>query len=288
MDISHIERIENILRNALGAIKIKETIMSTSKESSFRNICSFNHPNSLLLILILLVSTLTACDRHLVSEVFTPSLSGRTIHVNGNGSVSGEPDIATLYLGVSVERESVAEAREEAASAMTALIDSLKANGIEEKDIITQNFSIYPQYDYSEGERKLRGYRVNNTVQTKVRELDTLSDVIDDAAEAGGDSILLNSIQFMIEDTSPLQAQARTLAVKNAEAKALTIAEASGVTLGKPITITENSYYESPPIPYDVAETAFADDAERTPTPIVTGELTVTINVRVVYEIESD
>ena len=242
----------------------------------------------MLVILILLVSMLTACDGNLVSQVLKPSLSGRTINVNGIGSVSGEPDIATLYLGVSVSRDSVADAREEAASAMTALIDSLKGNGIAEKDIITQNFSIYPQYDYWEGERKLRGYRVNNTVQTKVRELDTLSDVIDDAAEAGGDNIVLNSIQFMIEDTTPLQEQARAMAVKNAEAKALTIAEAIGVTLGKPITITENSYYESPPIPYEVAEEAFADDAERTFTPIVAGELTVTINVTVVYEIESE
>ena len=262
--------------------------MSTSQEGSCWNSYSFNFRNCMLLFLILLVSTLTACDRNLVSQVFTPSLSGRTINVNGSGSVSGEPDIATLNLGVSVERDSVADAREEAASAMTALIDALEANGIAEKDIITQNFSIYPQYDYSEGERKLRGYRVNNTVQTKVRELDTLSDVIDDAAEAGGDSIVLNSIQFMIEDTTPLQEQARALAVKNAEAKALTIAEASGVTLGKPVTITENSYYESPPIPYADAESAFADDGRRTSTPIVSGELTVTISVTVVYEIESE
>ena len=262
--------------------------MSTTQEHPSPNILLSNTIKCLHVILILLVLSLTACDRNLVSQVLTPSLSGRTINVNGSGTVSGEPDIATLYLGVSVERDSVADAREEAASAMTALIDTLKANGIAEKDIITQNFNIYPQYDYSEGGRKLRGYRVNNTVQTKVRELDTLSDVIDDAAEAGGDNIVLNSIQFMIEDTTPLRAQARAMAVKNAEAKAITIAEASGVTLGKPITITENSYYESPPIPYDVAESAIADDGGRIPTPIVTGDLTVTINVTVVYEIESE
>ena len=262
--------------------------MSISQESSCRYTNSFNFQNCMLIILLLLVSALTACDSNLVSQVLTPSLSGRTINVNGSGSVSGEPDIATLSLGVSVERDTVADAREEAASAMTALIDSLKANGIVEKDIITQNFSIYPQYDYSKGERILRGYRVNNTVQTKVRELGTLGDVIDDAAEAGGNNIVLNSIQFMIEDTTPLREQARAKAVKNAEAKAITIAEASGVTLGKPITITENSYYETPPIPYAVEEAAFADDAERTPTPIVSGELTVTINVTVVYEIESE
>ena len=235
---------------------------------------------------LLIITTLTACDSQFAAKVLSPSPGARTIHVNGSGAVSGEPDIATLYLGVAVEKKTVAEAREEAASAMTALIDSLKANDIEEKDINTENFSIYPQYDYTEEGRVLRGYRVNNTVKAKVRDLDTLSDVIDDAAEAGGDNIVVNSIQFMIDDTTPLRTQARSLAVKDAEAKAQTLAEASGVVLGKPITITENTYYESPPIAFAAAEAAFADGAAKSSTPIVAGELTVTVNITIVYEIK--
>ncbi|MCY4402983.1 MAG: SIMPL domain-containing protein [Candidatus Poribacteria bacterium] len=234
---------------------------------------------------LILISTLTACDSHVASQLLSSSPSGRTIHVTGSGSVTGEPDIANLNIGVSVVRPNVADAREEAAMAMTGLIDSLKANNIDEKDINTQNFSIYPQYDYTEEGRKLRGYSVNNTVRVKVRDLTTLSDVIDDAAEAGGDSIVVNSIQFMIDDTTPLQSQARTLAVKNAETKAQTLADASGVLLGKPVTITESTYFESPPIPYAAEDAAFADEA-RTSTPISPGELTVTVNVTVIYEIE--
>lgn len=240
----------------------------------------------LLAISVLLISTLTACDTRFTSQLLSPPTSGRTIHVTGSGSVSGEPDIATLNVGVSVEKATVAEAREEAASAMTALIDSLKANDIDEKDINTENFSIYPQYDYSEGKRELRGYRVNNTVRAEVRELDTLSDVIDDAAEAGGDNIVVNSVQFMIDDTTEYRTQARSLAVKDAAAKAQTLADASGVTLGKPVTITENTYFESPPIAFAVAEAAFDEDSARSSTPIVPGELTVTVNITVVYEID--
>ncbi len=259
--------------------------MTTTKNYSFRftSLPIINY--CLIALTLLLLATLAACDTNVASQILSASPSGRTIHVTGSGSVAGEPDIATLNLGVSVEKLTVAEAREEAARAMTALIDSLIANNIAENDINTQNFSIYPQYDYSEGERKLRGYRVNNTVRAKVRELETLSDVIDDAAEAGGDSIVVNSIQFMIDDTTPLQTQARSLAVINAEAKAQTLADASGVVLGKPVTITENTYFESPPIQY-AAEAAFADDGARTSTPISPGELTITVNVTVTYEIE--
>ena len=165
---------------------------------------------------------LIGCDTQMVSPLLS-SPEGRTLHVTGSGSVVGEPDIATLNLGVSAEKASVEEAREIAASAMTTLIASLKENGVAEKDIQTENFSIYPQYDYKNNGRVLRGYRVNNTVSAKVRELETLSDVIDGAAAAGGDIVVVNSIQFMIEDSTALQTQARTLAVKNAEAKAQTL-----------------------------------------------------------------
>ncbi|MCY3740158.1 MAG: SIMPL domain-containing protein [Candidatus Poribacteria bacterium] len=232
----------------------------------------------------LLAIILTGCDPQIISPI-VPSPESRSIHVNGSGSVTGEPDIATLYLGVSVEKASVEEAREIAASAMTAVIASLKANDIAENDIQTENFSIYPQYDYTDEGRVLRGYTVNNTVSATARELESLSDIIDDAIGAGGDIVVVNSIQFMIEDPTPLQSQARALAVKNAEAKAKTLAEASGVILGKPITITETTRTAGPPIAF--AEAAeFAADEARSSTPIQAGELTVTINVSIAYEIE--
>ena len=233
---------------------------------------------------VLLAITLTGCESQIIGPLLHAQESGK-IHVTGSGSVVGEPDIATLNLGVSVEKKTVAAARESAAVAMTAVIDALKASGIAENDIQTERFSIYPQYDYTDNGRVLRGYSVNNTVSAKVRDLEGLSNAIDDAAEAGGDIIVVNSIQFMIEDTTPLQTQARSLAVKSAEAKALTLAEASGVTLGKPITITETSHATSPPIAY-AEEAAFAADTARSKTPIEAGELTVTVNVTVTYEIE--
>ena len=232
----------------------------------------------------LLAIILTGCEQQIVSPLLSSSVN-RSIHVTGSGSITGEPDIATLYLGVSVEKESVEEAREEAASAMTAVINSLKANNIAENDIQTENFSIYPRYDYTEEGRVLRGYRVNNTVSATARELDSLSDIIDDAIGAGGDIVVVNSIQFMIEDPTPLQAQARALAVKDAEAKAQTLAEASGVILGKPITIAETTHTVGPPVAYAEAAEFDADDG-RSSTPIAAGELTVTINVTIVYEIE--
>ena len=240
----------------------------------------------LIAISIALIATLTACDSRVTSQLLAPPPTERTIHVSGSGSVAGDPDIATLNIGVSVQKDTVAEAREVAAKAMSDLIKTLKANTIDEEDIKTQNFNIYPQYDWTEKGRVLIGYNVNNTVSATVRELDTLSDVIDDASEAGGDYVIVNSIQFSIDDPKPLQSQARSLAVKDAAAKAQTLAEASGVTLGKPITITENTYFVNPPVPYADAEALADDGAARTSTPIIPGELTITVNVSLIYEFE--
>ena len=89
----------------------------------------------------------------------------------------------------------------------------------------------------------------------------------------------------MIEDPTALQSQARSLAAKDAAAKAQTLAEASGVALGKPITITETTSGGLPPIAFAKTE-EFAADSARSSTPIEAGELTIVVNVTVVYEIE--
>ena len=240
--------------------------------------------NPLRVISPLLISALAACDVNIASDVVSPETGDRTIQVAGSGSVTGEPDLATLDLGVAVERETVAEAREAAASAMTAILTSLRANQVAEEDMQTGSLGIHPLYDYGDKGRTLRGYMVNNTVRVKVRKLDTLGEVIDDAADAGGNSIVINSIQFMIEDTTPLQTQARKLAVEDAEEKARTLAETSGAELGEPLSITESTWFQGPPSPFQ-AEEALAD-AARTSTPVLPGELTVTVAVTVVYRIE--
>ena len=233
---------------------------------------------------VLFAMALAGCEPQIIGPLLQSQESGK-IHVTGSGSVIAEPDIATLRLGVSVEKETVAEAREAAAAAMTGVLTSLKANDIADNDIRTERFSIYPQYDYTDDGRVLRGYSVNNTVSAKVRELESISDIIDDAAAAGGDIVVVNSIQFMVEDPTPLQAQARALAAKDAAAKAQTLAEASGVALGKPVAITETTSGGSPPIAFAKAE-EFAADSARSSTPIEAGELTVVVNVTVVYGIE--
>ena len=217
-------------------------------------------------------------------EVINREKTEKTVRVSGTGMVAGDPDVVVLSIGVSVERDSVKQARTEAAEAMTGVIESLKANGLLDTDIQTRYFSIHQRYDYSKGRREFRGYNVTNTVSAKIRDLDTVGNVIDDAAEAGGDLVEINSIRFTIEDPTKLKMQARVEAMQDAAAKAQTLATEGGVTLGKPISISESGDYY-PPGPINL-EFALAADAAAVETPIQSGQLQITVTVNVTYEIE--
>ncbi|RKU35311.1 hypothetical protein C6496_17025, partial [Candidatus Poribacteria bacterium] len=217
-------------------------------------------------------------------EVINREKTEKTVRVTGTGIVTDNPDVVVLSIGVSVERDSVKQARTEAAEAMAAVIESLKGNGLLDPDIQTQHFSIQQRYDYSKGQREFRGYSVTNTVSAKIRDLDTVGNVIDDAAEAGGDLVEINSIQFTIDDPTKLKMQARIAAMQDAQAKAQTLATEGGVTLGKPISISESEDYY-PPGPVSL-EFAFAADAAAVETPIQSGQLQITVRVNVTYEIK--
>ena len=217
-------------------------------------------------------------------EVINREKTEKTVRVTGTGMVTGTPDVVVLSVGVSVERDSVKQARADAAEAMTGVIESLKGNGILDEDIQTQHFSIHQQYDYLKGKREFRGYSVTNTASAKIRDLNIVGDVIDDAAEAGGDLVQINSIQFTIDDPTSLKMQARVAAMGNAQAKAQTLATEGGVTLGKPISISESEDFYAP---YPASlEFAFSDDAGAAVTPIQSGQLQITVIVNVIYEIE--
>ncbi len=206
------------------------------------------------------------------------------ITVTGEGKVTAAPDVALLTLGVSSLRPTVAEAREQAATALTAMIASMSANGVEEDDIQTQQLSIQPEYDYNNNETVLRGFRVSNTVTAKIRNIDDTTKVVDDAVTAGGDDTQIQSISFTIDDPKQLQEQAREQAVEDARAKAQTLAGASGVDLGEPITIVEGGGLQ-PPIPYQENFARGAADSAQAETPIQPGELDVIINVSVTWGI---
>ncbi|MQG77387.1 MAG: DUF541 domain-containing protein [SAR202 cluster bacterium] len=214
------------------------------------------------------------------------------IWVNGVGTVVTEPNITNLSLGVEASASTVTLARNEAATAMTAIVAFLTSNGVAERDIRTQSFNISPQYTFRErledgfrtNERVLTGYQVTNTVSVKVRELDQTGAILDGVVKAGGDLIRINGISFTVDDPSPLKVQARELAVQEAMKKAQELATLAGVGLGQLIFISETS---STPIFNRVeARGDFARAASFAATPISAGETQIQVSVQAVFAIQ--
>ncbi len=216
------------------------------------------------------------------------------IHVTGQGKVSIEPDLAVLNLGVETRGATVSEAREAAAAAMAAVMESLASEGVEDKDIQTSRFDINDDREWQEitengirtSKSVLVGYRVRNNLTVKVRDLDNVSAVIDGAAEAGGDAIRFNGLNFTAEDLSPVMTQLREDAVNDAKSKAQHFADLAEVGLGDLIFISDGTVAR--PLSRVYAESAaFAlSAAQAFDTGISRGELEVTMSVQTVFTIE--
>jgi hypothetical protein len=211
-----------------------------------------------------------------------PTETPRTISVMGTGRVTVTPDMATVTLGV-VERADTAQvAQERAAQKMAAVVDSIKKNGVAEKDIQTVNVSLNPVYDYSENTQKLIAYEANQTVAVKVRKLADTGSIIDEAVQAGASYV--GSITLSLADTTGAVKEARTLAVNDAKAKADQLASAAGVRVISVMTISESGGV--PPVPVVYREAGVAGADTKAMTPIEAGSQEITVDVSVVYEIE--
>ncbi len=203
------------------------------------------------------------------------------IWVTGQGKVSVVPDIVSLSLGIEAQAATVAEAQNQAAEAMDRVMTALTDNGVAEKDIKTQYYSIYPVRRWDDSKETLFGYRVTNTVTAKIRDIDRAGAIIDAVAEAGGDLTRINGISFSIDDPSAYQEEAREKAMADAKAKAEQLAALAGVTLGKPTYISEWGIQ----VPYPLAVMEAAVSAPAVSTPISPGEMDISLSVQVVYGI---
>ena len=221
---------------------------------------------------------LTACAGKTTVNNQPTETSGIT--VNGHGEVDVPPDIGFVSVGVQSTAASVAAARDAAADSADALVSSLKKNGVAEKDIQTTGLYIQPNYDYSKSTPRLTGYTVTNTVTAKVRKIDTMSKVVDDAVGAGGDSVRLQGVSFGVEDSDKAKQDAREKAMADAKSKAEALAKLGGVSLGKPVTIAETQGGSTVPSVADKAGGDFGSGSVSTPIQPGTNKVSVDVAVR--------
>lgn len=202
-----------------------------------------------------------------------------TIAVVGSGKVTVVPDMATIRLGVIVERPTAKAASQAAATAMTGVVAAIRKLGIDDKDIATSMVSLGPVYDNPQNASpKIRGYQLQNIVTVTVRKLDALSGVIDDSVAAGATSV--EGISFDVADRAAAEAKAREAAVKDAKAKADTLASGVGVRITGVASMSESV---STPIWYGQEFAGAAAPSKDASTPVLPGSTDVVITVSVSF-----
>jgi uncharacterized protein YggE len=205
-----------------------------------------------------------------------------TIAVSAEGKIFAKPDIGEINLGVTNEAKTVAEAQKKSTDAINKIMDFLKNSGIEDKDIKTTNYSIYPVYDYTERKQVLRGYSVSQSLDIKIRDLAKSGDIISGAANNGAN--VIGGLNFTIDDLDVVKEQARQEAIKKAQVKAKVLASELGIKLGKLVSFSESGGY---PIYYEKSMALGIGGGESVPSPsIPTGENEIIVSVNLVYKIK--
>ena len=207
-----------------------------------------------------------------------------TISIEGQGKVTAKPDIAQISLGVTTDADKVKVAQTQNSEKMNAIIDAIKAMGVDAKDIQTENYNLNPKYDWTNNIQKLTGYTVSQNVSVKVRDLDKVGDIISKAGELGSNQV--GGINFVIDDPKALEAQARDKAIDDARLKAKTLADKLGLTVVRVVSFSEYSIGVPTPVPYyAMAKDSMNSQAMAAPPSIEAGSQDVTANVNVTFEI---
>jgi len=158
----------------------------------------------------------------------------RSVTVTGQGKVTYNPDIAIVTLGVQIDKlAKPEEALNQLNNKVSGIIKAVKALGVTEENIQTQNYSLYPQYDYKDNISVVSGYNANQQIVIKVVDYDKnpskLSSVIAEASKAGANQV--NNLTFDASNMNDLKQAARIKAISDAKSKSDALASAAGVRL---------------------------------------------------------
>jgi uncharacterized protein len=215
----------------------------------------------------------------------SPTPPPRTITVTGQGEAQGAPDLARVTLGVEATGPTAKDAADRARTDMNKVFDALKAQGIADKDIRTSAYNIWSEQPphpqnapAATGEKPV--YHVSNDVALTIRDLAKTGAVLDAAVAAGANSAY--GVSFDLADHTAINSQAREAAVTDAHNKALELAKLTGVQLGDVISISEVATGGGPQPMFRTMAAA----SPNAPSPISPGELSVSLQLEIVYAIK--
>jgi len=214
-----------------------------------------------------------------------------TITVSGQGELTVVPDTVEFSFAVIKEAGEVEDAQEQVTKIMNGLLLYLGEFGVKEEDTKTTNYNISPRYDFSRqitpfppqpGKRELIGYEVAHFITIKVRSLDLVGSIIAELGKRGATN--LSQIRFTVEDEEVVKAEARKMAIEDAQEKAKILSKDLKVRIVKVVSFNESG---RSPFQRTFGTTALLESLDGGFIPeIPVGENTITSNVSITYSIE--
>ena len=205
-----------------------------------------------------------------------------TINVSATGEIFAKPDIAQISVSVVREAKTAIDAQNQNTEAMNKIVKFLKDSKIDDKDIKTTGYNIYPKYDYIERVGQvLKGYEVSQTLDVKVRKIDEAGKILSGVVERGANQV--GGINLAIDNEDALKREARQKAITEAKRKANDLEKDLGVNLGRLVSFSES--FGGGPVPlYGIMKAEGMGGAAVAPE-IPTGENKINVSVNLTYEI---
>jgi|SRR3989344_178082 len=234
----------------------------------------------------------------LTDQVTNTATNTNTVSFSGEGKVLAKPDIALVNLTILTEATTSKAAQDDNSKKSKAVIDFLKKQGVDEKDIKTVGYNINPKYSYPKplnpissyippdyyDNPKITGYQVNENIEVKIRDLVKVSLILDGVVSAGVNQV--GSLQFDIDDKEKLKKEAREKAVADAKKKADELEDQVDVNLGKIVNYTEGFNGWPAPMFYKAAELDSVGGRGGGGPEISAGQNEVVVNVTITYQIK--
>ncbi len=199
------------------------------------------------------------------------------ISTTAHAEVKVAPDRANIQISVQTRGETAAAAATENARKQKAVIDGLRALGIDAKDISTTGYNVYPEQRYEPNkEPVIVGYNVTNTLSVELKAINMVGPAIDAALAKGAN--MISSLQFYASNTEAARQEAIAMAVRKARADADAAARAAGGSIIGVLDITVGSFYAPIPRPMEL-KVRGAVAAQAADTPISAGDQTVGVDV---------
>ncbi len=219
----------------------------------------------------------------------------KTISVSGKGEVISIPDIASFNFSIIESSENVSSAQALATEKANKVLDFLKKSGVEEKDLKTTGYNIYPKYEWIQpqcfseincprGENKLVGYEVNQTISVKVRDTEKAGELLSGIGNFNVSNV--SGLNFQVDDEDAVIEQARVLAIEDAKDKAKKLTKSLGVKLGDVVGFNEDSgFYPQARFMEASFDEGLGGGISASPQ-IPTGENTIIRTVYIIYELD--